>query len=180
MCNIPSCCGCSGRRPRGTDPSKTATRTSGRTERRSAPSHRPRNKNFPRFLFHRRKKKLFRSSFFYFSAKKSSSFGFFFKSRFSKMWTKKFATVFFLLSSSLQSRWRRDTGEEKMIRARNADPVSSTIEKKPGSKKLWRKKTKKKNQSEAFLVTNKGEPKWATREERKVHCSSLFQKDAAH
>ena len=67
-----------------------------------------------------------------------------------------------------------------MIRARNADPVSSTIEKKPGSKKLWRKKTKKKNQSEAFLVTNKGEPKWATREERKVHCSSLFQKDAAH
>ena len=67
-----------------------------------------------------------------------------------------------------------------MIRARNADPVSSTIEKKPGSKKPWRKKTKKKNQSEAFLVTNKGEPKWATREERKVHCSSLFQKDAAH
>jgi hypothetical protein len=29
-------------------------------------------------------------------------------------------------------------------------------------------------------VTNKGEQKWATREERKVQCSSLFQKDAAH
>ena len=93
---------------------------------------------------------------------------------------KKIRNCFFLLSSSLQSRWRRDTGEEKMIRARKSDPVSSTIEKKQGSKKLWRKKTKKKNQSEAFLVTNKGEPKWATREERKVHCSSLFQKDAAH
>ena len=180
MCNIPSCCGCSGRRPRGTDPSKTATRTSGRTERRSAPSHRPRNKNFPKFLFHRREK-LFGSSFFYFPAKKSSSFVFFFKSRFSKLLTKNSQLFFFLLSSSsLQSRWRRDTGDEKMIRARNADPVSSTIEKKQGSKKLWRKKTKKKNQSEAFLVTNKGEPKWATREERKVHCSSLFQKDAAH
>ena len=36
------------------------------------------------------------------------------------------------------------------------------------------------NNSEAFFVTNKGEQKWATREERKVQCSSLFQKDAAH
>ena len=180
MCNIPSCCGCSGRRPRGTGPSKTATRTSGRTERRSAPSHRPRNKNFPRFLFHRRKKNFFGVRFFIFP-RKNRRVSFFLQISILEVVDKKIRNCFFLLSSSsLQSRWRRDAGEEKMIRARNADPVSSTIEKKPGSKKLWRKKTKKKNQSEAFLVTNKGEPKWATREERKVHCSSLFQKDAAH
>ena len=140
----------------------------------------PGTKTFRDFYF-TAGKKTFSEFVFLFFREKIVEFRFFFKSRFSKLLTKKFATVFFLLSSSsLQSRWRRDAGEEKMIRARNADPVSSTIEKKPGSKKLWRKKTKKKNQSEAFLVTNKGEPKWATREERKVHCSSLFQKDAAH
>lgn len=38
MCNTPSCCGCSGRRPRGTSPWTTARRRGGRTGLPSAPS----------------------------------------------------------------------------------------------------------------------------------------------
>ena len=53
MCNIPSCCGCSGRRRRGTDPWRISTKKDDQTEPLLAPLYRfqERNKNqFTKFV----------------------------------------------------------------------------------------------------------------------------------